>query len=64
MKKLLVVMVDPSNNQGSFDAGGLDLFSVAGVKEALMMAEFAQRGLTDRLVELRARELAEAADDE
>ena len=63
MNKTLIVLIR-DNGQGFVDAGGLDLTSVEGIREALAMTEFARAQMTEALVQLRARELAEEKEQE
>lgn len=59
MNKALVILVT-EDNTAKIDAGGIELSTVDGVREAISMAKFAQDHLTEVLVQMRARELAEA----
>ena len=61
MNKVLIIMVR-DNGQGFVDAGGLDLSDVHGVREAINMTEFARSQMTEALVQMRARELAQASE--
>ena len=58
MNKILVILVG-EDNTAKIDAGGIELQTVAGVREAISMATFAESYLTEVLVNLRAKELAE-----
>ena len=63
MNKALIIMLG-DNGQGFVNAGGLDLSSVEGIREALAMTEFARAQMTEALVQLRAKELAEEKEQE
>ena len=61
MNRTLTIVVD-ENARGQIIVGGIDTTNAAGVREALMMLEFARDTLTESLVEQRARELARTDD--
>ena len=58
MNKVLVILVG-EDNTAKIDAGGIELSTVDGVRQAISMATFAESYLTEVLVNLRAKELAE-----
>ena len=60
MNKVLVILTT-DNGKATIDAGGIDLGTVDGVREARTMARFAESYLADVLINLVANEISKTS---